>query len=96
MKHKEFIEQAKKEWEKIRKGGSHGIYAFWIPKLTQAIENYREEVKVEMKSSPDANKIVFIEQDGEKIPVPKGNNRDDCIHNLAILEVARKDKEYFL
>ena len=46
MKHKEFIEQAKKEWEKIRKGGSHGIYAFWIPKLTQAIENYREEMRL--------------------------------------------------
>ena len=101
MKHKAFIEQVKKEFDKVLTPSDVHVQAgenaysdilkvrerghnFLEQKLTQAIENYREEVRVERKNQEDHGNINDI-----------GWGRIRGM-NQVLQEVARKDKEYFL
>lgn len=59
--------------------------------LKENEEEFEKKIRAILKSSKDANKIIFL-KDGT--PVPKGNDYEDSLYNLGLIENEDKIKQF--
>ena len=55
-------------------------------------KKFDELVDKLLQSSSDSNEMIYLTGG---IPVPKGNNRDDCLYNLGLIESKIKIKSFY-
>ena len=61
--------------------------------LAQQKQEFVEMIEGKKKISKGAKDIIFLNDRDGKIPVPRGNNRDDSVYNLALENILKTLKQ---